>query len=100
MGGYNEKSRLQLRPVGTLSKSTTRLLDKAERMCKRPQSLLLPTATIALYHNLLECCQVILKIFFHANRLARQAFTRFNPPRERRKRLNTSAGLSITRAKN
>ena len=35
-GGYNEKSRLQLRPVGTLSKSTTRLLDKAERMCKRP----------------------------------------------------------------
>jgi hypothetical protein len=34
--GHNEKGRLQLRPVGTLSKSTTWLLDKAERMCKRP----------------------------------------------------------------
>ena len=47
-----QKSRLQLRPVGTFPNDTaTWSLGKAERMCKRLLSSSLPTATTPLYTN-------------------------------------------------
>jgi hypothetical protein len=95
-----------VRSVGTLPNIPTWTLGKAKRTSKEPQSLL-PTATIALYHNLLECCQVLLKIFSISidiknltaagfGYLFKQKMLR----RVRQKRLNTAAGLFTTRAKN
>jgi hypothetical protein len=41
---------------------------KGESMCN-DFHLLLSTTTIALYHNLLECCQVLFKIFLPTSKL-------------------------------
>jgi hypothetical protein len=56
-------------------------------------NLSLLTATIALYHNLLKCCQVLFKIFLPTPKLPQEL--KRNRSRGGVKRLNTSAGLLL-----